>query len=84
MKWTKLINADIFARNVDRNFEEFEFNTLGQMISFIEQHGTTFVNIHIQQSSKTPQKYKLSGTFLTDEEIEKLEENDEDYIGNEL
>lgn len=70
--------ADVFNRGVERNIEEFPFDSLDSMLSFLEQHGKTIVNITIMQSSVTPEKYKVIGTFLTDEEIEQLEESNFD------
>ena len=70
--------ADVFNRGVERNNEEFSFDSLDSMLSFLEQHGKTIVKITIMQSSVTPEKYKVIGTFLTDEEIEQLEESNFD------
>ena len=70
--------ADVFNRGVERNIEEFPFDSLDSMLSFLEQHGKTIVNITIMQSSVIPEKYKVIGTFLTDEEIEQLEESNFD------
>lgn len=67
-----LKQADVFKKGVERNIEEFTFNSLDDMLSFIKQHGKTVVNIKIMQSYKIPEKYKVIGTFLTDEEIEQL------------
>ena len=69
-----LKQADVFNKGVERDIEEFTFNSLDEMLSFIKQHGKDFVNIKIMQSNKIPEKYKVTGTFLTDEEIEQLEE----------
>ena len=70
--------AVVFNRGVERNIEEFPFDSLDSMLSFLEQHGKTIVNITIMQSSVIPEKYKVIGTFLTDEEIEQLEESNFD------
>ena len=61
-------------RNIERNIEEYSFYSLDELISFIRQHGTSIANVKILQSSITPEKYLLKGTFLTDEEIDELEE----------
>ena len=66
--------ANVFKKNIERNIEEYSFYSLDELISFIRQHGTSIVNVKILQSSITPEKYLLKGTFLTDEEIDELEE----------
>lgn len=70
-----LKQADVFNKGVERDIEEFTFNSLDDMLSFIKQHGKDFVNVKIMQSNKIPEKYKVTGTFLTDEEIEQLTTN---------
>lgn len=70
-----LKQADVFNKGVERDIEEFTFNSLEDMLSFIKQHGKDFVNVKIMQSNKIPEKYKVMGTFLTDEEIEQLTTN---------
>ena len=70
-----LKQADVFNKGVERDIEEFTFNSLDEMLSFIKQHGKDFVNVKIMQSNKIPEKYKVTGTFLTDEEIEQLTTN---------
>ena len=66
--------ANVFKKNIERNIEEYSFYSLDELISFIRQHGTSIANVKILQSSITPEKYLLKGTFLTDEEIDELEE----------
>ena len=70
--------ANVFKKNIERSVEEYPFYSLDELISFIRQHGTSIVNVKISQSSITPEKYLLKGTFLTDEEIDELEEENLD------